>query len=252
MKKTLIALMALAGVAAAKDISGSFTWTNANGYKFTFDDSVLTMSSISSDKGQKNLASYQLNLGTEEAPDIINVIETSKINDNYTDYLKVTTATSYAPDVNIGNSTTASWTLTFTLNNNSDEDMSLYQMGFDVFLFNSGGKAQNADDYKRPITLTITENNVKIGSVGVATAGDNWHTTATIALDDYILGAKSSATFALTVNNAQTDNDPNKEGVQLMGTFVGLSGITVTVPEPTTATLSLLALAGLAARRRRK
>lgn len=251
MKKTLIALMALAGIAAAEDISGSFTWTQTGGYEFTFEDPVLTMSAISSDKVQKSLTTSELNLGTEEDPDIINVIGTTT--GNNIDYLEVSTATSYAPDVNIGNSTTNSWTLTFTLNNDSDEDMSLYKMGFDVFLFNSGGKAQCADTIARPITLTLTQNNVKIGSVGVATAGNNWHTTATIALDDYTLGANSSATFALTVTNAQTkDVDPNQAGVQLAGTFVGLSGITVTVPEPTTATLSLLALAGLAARRRRK
>ena len=56
------------------------------------------------------------------------------------------------------------------------------------------------------------------------------------------LGEDALVDYALTVDNLKVVDDEN--GVHIIGT--------VTIPEPTTATLSLLALAALAARRRRK
>ena len=60
------------------------------------------------------------------------------------------------------------------------------------------------------------------------------------------LAAGESVDISITMSSSQYTND---------GTYVGLSGLGLTyqvTPEPTTATLSLLALAGLCARRRRK
>ena len=49
-----------------------------------------------------------------------------------------------------------------------------------------------------------------------------------------------------------TDIELSSSTVSLASGTLALNGTTYTIPEPATATLSLLALAGLAARRRRK
>lgn len=71
---------------------------------------------------------------------------------------------------------------------------------------------------------------------------------------------KTTETITLTADNLSTIQDSDKLIVLYRqaagGKSLGINSLsykaTVTVPEPTTATLSLLALAGLAARRRRK
>ncbi|MBQ3526147.1 MAG: hypothetical protein IJA63_07720 [Akkermansia sp.] len=122
----------------------------------------------------------------------------------------------------------------------------------EVFLFNGGGNAQNADTYARPITLTLATEGTTLVTQEVATAGGTtaWESKPVLSLvngqgDWYVMEAGDSIDLTLTVTNAQT-------GTPLRGTFVGMTGASVVVPEPATATLSLPALAGLAVRRRRK
>ena len=65
-------------------------------------------------------------------------------------------------------------------------------------------------------------------------------------------GAYASTPTDYTYTTAVTITGWELDASKFTINDVGISSISVTVPEPTTATLSLLALAGLAARRRRK
>ena len=211
--------MALASVAAADDYTGAFSWSANTDLTFSFDETSLTMTDITCNYGYK---------GTNVNPGTL------------------------TPNQNIGNGAGNSWTLTFTLNNTTAADIVLSSITLDTFLFNGGGNAQSADTYARPVAYTLTSgaDTVATTTVACANSGQNWEDNAVLSLGEGVtLAAGSSATYTLTVSNAQTGTT--------YGTFVGIKGATITgetpaIPEPTTATLSLLALAGLAARRRRK
>lgn len=221
MKKTLIALMALAGIATANEYSGTFSWAANTNPVFTLSDEVveeaLTLTNITCNKTYK---------ATGVAPGAL------------------------TPDQNIGSAAGNSWTLTFNVNNTTSQDIVLTGITLDAFLFNGGGNAQNADEYARPVAFTLANGTDTVASTTVAYANskNDWENDAVFSFGEGVtLAANSTATYTLTVSNAQTANN--------YGTFVGLKGATFTtaaIPEPTTATLSLLALAGLAARRRRK
>lgn len=237
MKKTLIALVSLAGVATAQEYTGQFTWTNTDGYSFVFNNSELTMTDITSSVTQKDI--QDITLGSD--PDAFIVNESS----------------AYTPGVNIGTNA-GTWTLTFTLSNTTESTFSVEAMKLDVFLFNNGGAKQQDDGKDRAVAFTLSvldgETSTQIGSVTMPgyKAGQYYNVTMDLT-EVYTLEARDSVVFALKAA------DGNNETVN--GTFVGLSAVgfatshipdTPAVPEPATATLSLLALAGLAARRRRK
>lgn len=111
------------------------------------------------------------------------------------------------------------------------------EMGTYIVTVDNGGKTQ-AQQSSAALTLYYN------GSVvATATLGKN-NCTAQV-LD----------TFALGGRNINTNNTTNFSftNVQLYSGVLSESQIsTLSIPEPTTATLSLLALAGLAARRRRR
>lgn len=221
MKKSIIALIALAGMATATDkYSGDFAWGSDNTpLTFTFETgSPFTIESLTCDKTYKSTNVHSETL---------------------------------TPDINIGNTAGASWTLSFTLTNTSTEAIHIKGLELEVFLFNGGGNAQSADNFARPITLTLATEGTTLVTQEVATAGGAtaWESKPVLSLvngqgDWYVMEAGDSIDLTLTVTNAQTGD--------FKGTFVGMTGASVVVPEPTTATLSLLALAGLAVRRRRK
>lgn len=232
MKKTLIVLFALSGSLLADTVTGSFDYSATaavDKYTVTFDKPLLTMADIKSDKAQKDINS--ITLGT--APDTFTVDE----------------ETAYTPDVNIGKQA-GTWTLSFTLTNKTQEEMVLDSMIFDIFLFNNAGNKQDADSVNRPVTFTLVQVvdtvSTEIGSVTTPdyVSSQNYEVKLDIK-NNLALAGGQTVKFALTA----ADGDTNKEN----GTFVGLSSVGFkTIPEPTTATLSLLALAGLSARRRRK
>ena len=73
-----------------------------------------------------------------------------------------------------------------------------------------------------------------------------YQTTTVNTTGSYTLGANSTVTVTIDAAKAPNETD---------GFYVALQGGSISyqvTPEPTTATLSLLALAGLCARRRRK
>ena len=225
MKKTIITLLALAGVASA-NYSGTFAWEAGNTPEFTFSN----------------------------APDIYLIIDEVKVDGTVSTTPKANSVYSNAltPATNIG--TGGSWSVGFSVLNYTEETLTLESITLDAFAYNNGGSAQSADFLTREITFALTgavDASVVHSFTNVDAEVDeyNWDSNPTITFSAPLeIAAGDAAAFTLTVSKSDS-----------VGCFIGLSGATLVtpaptpaVPEPTTATLSLLALAGLAARRRRK
>lgn len=221
MKKTLIALVALTGVVGATTTEFDVSRTD-NAVSFTETDDILTLTYTDwsySGGGSNNVGGWQ-----------------SPTNANYQN--------SFSPDAQLRSGTTDSWTMNFTLTNNGEEKITLTKFVFDVYCINGGGSDKNADI---PVTLTL-------GGVSSGVTLKYGGQTAEGVLDlaggskSISIGANETVNLSLTMGDAKSYN-----------TYSGITSGSVTytigdavVPEPTTATLSLLALAGLAVRRRRK
>ena len=221
MKKTLIALMALAGVAAAETLTFEVV-RNQNAVTFEFDEAAaqeiltLTYTDWTYNGGGGN------NVGSWQSPS----------NTAYEN--------SFSPDAQLRGNTTDSWTMNFTVTNNTEEEITLTQFTFDAYGINGGGSDKNATI---PVTLTLAgiTTNISLDFGGRTTTG-----TLDLAGDNAItIGANETVSLALTMTASNGFNTYS-------GITAGSVTYTLPVPEPTTATLSLLALAGLAARRRRK
>ncbi|MBQ2814704.1 MAG: PEP-CTERM sorting domain-containing protein [Akkermansia sp.] len=231
MKKTIIALLALTGVAGAVDYSGAFSGASTTNPTptFTFEGELALTLSISEYTSGYN-GSGTLNPG------------------------------SLRPNVNVGGAIVngveqegTPWSAKFTLKNDSAETITLGSITFDAYAFNSGGSAQSADKNKREINFTLTgdiQSSVVHSFTNETDPNDDtktiehWDDNPTLSFTPIEISTDDELTFTLKVSESDSK-----------GCYVGLTGITFstpTVPEPTTATLSLLALAGLAARRRRK
>lgn len=213
--------MALAGVAAAETLTFEVV-RDQNAVTFEFDEAtaqeVLTLTYTDwtySGGGNNNVGSWQ-----------------SPSNAAYQN--------SFSPDAQLRSGSSDSWTMNFTVTNNTEEEITLTQFTFDAYGINGGGSDKNA---KIPVTLTLGQVST---SIELAYGGSTSTGTLDLTGDNAItIGANETVTLALTMSNAKTYN-----------TYSGITAGSVTygnlVPEPATATLSLLALAGLAVRRRRK
>ena len=157
--------------------------------------------------------------------------------------------TYYAPDTNVQNYTPSGrvggpWTLTFNLTNTSNQAIILTGIDLSVFSFNASNLAQTGS---RTIDFTVSAGETVFSGGTATTVSNNFGLTPVDTTGSFTLEADSSMTISI-----KADKNANKnEG----GCYVGLTGGTISyqvTPEPTTATLSLLALAGLCARRRRK
>lgn len=219
MKKTLIALMALAGISLGQTTTEKFNITrtdNLVSFELANEEAIITLAYISksystggnSSDGWENPASYP---------------------------------NTFSPNVQLRGSDndptlSDSWTMNFSVKNNGDKLIELTSLTLNVYCINGGGSNKNADiTTKAQLTGCEAVNPVSPawGGLGAATF------TFTTPI---VLAAGKSTELAFTLNNAQAHN-----------TYAGLaSGSISYIPEPATATLSLLALAGLAVRRRRK
>ncbi len=260
MKKTIIALMALAGVAAAEQYSitpltdSTFgTWTHSN--KNTITDGVLS--------GNPN---WQVDPSTYNVGGVYTYSEAEPL--------------SFSFDVQNNGTGNGMLTLAFIGTENAiiigHGNYDKYPAGDGTEITNRGGDVQVG------LTTNLTAQgygfaNTNPGDDAQLTAITNWVnampcngaiTTLSGIIawdgDSYSLTLNSSAqTDALTCDLGLTKLDLTKIMVTIEGGGAPnnndaawqtstLSNLTVSVPEPTTATLSLLALAGLAVRRRRK
>lgn len=240
MKKTIIALFAMAGLAMATEQLGSFEQTtNDNqggyvGFTFNLSDSWLTASpAVTDEYSALELTSITLQ-GAETWYRLYNAN-----NDSGLVILNSSNAVVGKSnwDPTIGSKVGSSYALTYS------------------FLTTTiVGETTNTDS---SLTLDL-DTNYKVIVYGNKTAFDNLTVGTTITS---FAGSQNPTEAApIVAGGLRIDfTDGGTSGVML-GSGGSLDGTALPVvsisgklvPEPTTATLSLLALAGLAARRRRK
>lgn len=233
MKKTIIALLALSGVAMADSVISDLTIFNGTQsgaetqLKIGDDVSdVLTMTisggsswAVTSDSdnwtNSKALAAMNADLGTT---------------------LTMTDINAYAP---VGSGQGRSWTdLTLKINTiTAGTNVVIYTLGTAAGSTMANFKVTGLDNV----------------TIEYATAGGDGFSIT----ESYTEGALNYTLFKVT--GTLTENsigfsarNSNKNLWGMVAYAPVVAGPTEVIPEPTTATLSLLALAGLAARRRRK
>ena len=229
MKKTIITLLALAGVAAA-DVT---LWNTGFSVTTTAGDNA----------GQWTLSDEDMALLTSSGWGLTAADGSP---------LKSTTTNSaeLRPNTNVGSA--QGWSLDFTLTNASSQVITLTSLTFDTLIFAGSGVYQG-NNTNRDFVFTLTCGDVTLNTGNLTIKGNGTanptNGVVTFTLDTAVeLAANES--IALGFDVAKGDSNA--------GCFLGLKSISATgttisesVPEPTTATLSLLALAALAARRRR-
>lgn len=234
MKKTLIALMALAGVAAADSITLTMPATNNNGgHGYIAVADAITAFANQEDGG------YMFNTGGTVNPD-------TSFNEGLlmTDVSTSVTSLTMAPRTGAGGSGEVILlsgteligqevnSLTFTIDSSTCSKEGSVALTLAVIQKND----QNEWGITEQANSTLTLNS---------------GASLILNLTDSIAWSESYKVVAMVDNAARTLAGGNSPTYTLSGISVA-ANVASAVPEPTTATLSLLALVGLAARRRRK
>lgn len=259
MKKTIIALLSLAGVAMAD----TFTWDANQDYSYTWDFSQAN----TQDNNTGVLGGTVSNtFVTEDVTDIGTAIKKGGAAGQYWE----TDTNSFLYNA-IETVTTAPSTLTVTLDYYYTGGTS---WGENILHVGAGGTGLAfglaAGGYMSVATGTATDSEFAAAKSDVQLTANEWNTiTFTLSNNQWTAtcnGVTSAAKTLGEVTWADTEAERNKYsiGIKAPGWSSGATGlndsgckianmtVSYTVPEPATATLSLLALAGLAARRRRK
>ena len=251
MKKTLIALMAMAGVAMA---DSSYTW-DAQTSGAVLGGTVA---------GAIGTGQYTPNQGSYINSEALTVITgastygengTKVLYDMINDAIAGKSLLTFSGDISVGSTTS---NLVILHAGRDANGLTLGIKGGDLVLTNTGIGGTAIVSIDMPLNSKtndkwyLTNYSITIGKGGVVTYSVNG-------------GTESTATTNFTANwytgSDETENYRYSFGHRAPGwnqeTFGGnfhTTGLTITsvsVPEPTTATLSLLALCGLCARRRR-
>ena len=244
MKKTLITLLALCGVASAGEVTFTDLTQNitdsTSGITFTqstglFTGSVTNYEGADAGKGSNGAITFAIDLAAASAL----TEDTCILTLNYD-----------------GNTAHDSGENTGIYYNATDDKISTWYNG----QINVGGTVGNTKvaDYKQTINgKDYTILTLRYDDIGAtdATKGVSLFSTTSEIIEYWGLGSSSydevtsiyintDLVKAVTIMTGEINDATAKAGVTNLAAAM--------VPEPTTATLSLLALAGLAARRRRK
>ena len=235
MKETLITLLALAGVAAA-DVAPTAVWSY-NDYDLTeagkIDLSYLNLSTAEGAEGYTLMVTFSDDVSCGAVGSILWL---SSI--GYTD---------------TGNYTSSTGTLGFRSGNGSSSGLSTFNAANGSSTTNqvewNGGGISNNNWAFGGTTIFMTS------AGGVATLYE-LTSDGTLKLTSQNNGVLSADVKSMWIGNWATSDSNLNAGTANMALYSGVLTTnqmnSLMVPEPTTATLSLLALAGLAARRRRK
>ncbi len=239
MKKTLITLMSLAGIAFANEgvtyTSTPSSGTNASGYEargFAFNLTGSALQTTPSIQGEALTELVTLETITFTTRDnsskgegrdgLFYIVITD-------DSLNILGWSDAAPEKE------GSFTWSFE---NSPITLSKDKAYFAIAYENVSALQENTT-----LTAESTPENMQFGTNAVRDFG-----AGNLNFTDASNGKKTGLMYlnggSYGINTVQTQYAPN--------VTIVTSAVTTTVPEPTTATLSLLALAGLASRRRRK
>lgn len=229
MKKTIIALLALAGIAGAElltftpQVDDEATWTKGISFSPQNGSSDLSLTFVSITEWHKDGYTGTI---TENA---------------YTGANGISPVVQFMQYKNGDNS----WTLTFTVTNNSDKAITLGGFSTTAYAVKPDGTDHAAGINK--VWTAVYDSTDKLLGEGysVLNSGGVAATTSITFSEELVIDSENSQTFSF-----KFDRRPDEGGY---AGYVNVSSIGVkVVPEPATVTLSLLALAGLAARRRRR
>jgi MYXO-CTERM domain-containing protein len=256
MKKTLITLLALCGVASATDATLvwdlSFNDLNqtvvTNGSGNDYSSLTITMNGSTVTDGICATPANNRVTITDSAP-------TLRMMDSFSFVVKGGADVAVANwGVLFGLGEDNSWNIKVA--NNANGNLTFLEEGYNI----SDKVGSTATPYGSMGTYIVTVDNGGKTQAGTSTAAltlyYNGAQVATGTLGASNCTAQPLDTFALGGRNIGVGNatDFSFTNVQLYSGVLSATQISQlsVVPEPTTATLSLLALAGLAARRRRK
>ena len=279
MKKTLIALLALAGVAVgAEPETGSLVLTNSNGTKTSNGKTVVDTASITTTVAATT---------TTWVKDVITLsgstitITDASVGNSTTagKYTGETNLNGYViGDINVGNGDTdtdpkAYYVYSVSFSASEAITLSSIDVGFKITSAGGGDQSGRWVTYYWQLTSGTGESVtplvnysdvaswIRASSDGTASGTQSSTGTLTMNMGSTPITLDANTKYTLNlkitgVNNADANNNNAGGKIDDKGGFVHIGTITArvsqTIPEPTTATLSLLALAGLAARRRRK
>lgn len=171
---------------------------------------------------------------------------------------------SLCPHVNLDSEEASWWTLSYTVTNSSEDIVRVTSLVLDMYAMH-GTHDATPEPIKDDVIATLlpgyeyhnqtgsfTETNITLKGTGDYGVSDG--STTLLLPTGFILNPGENLTIYMTVSA------PHNEGSDYTNLYVGLKGFEFSgyfvsssnVPEPATATLSLLVLAGLATRRRRK
>ena len=168
-----------------------------------------------------------------------------------------------SPNVNVGNGNTWSVSLSFSVT----EDVSIDSIALNLFTFSGANAVQNSDrrgaytfDLKLgdKVLASCSNSNLTYLGTGDVNAGSSQQASVGTLGQ---LGGSSGIHEEGTLNQAVTLSAGNtytlelslNRGQETKGYFVGLGAIELnTIPEPATASLSILGMAALMMRRRRR
>lgn len=238
MKKTLIALMALAGMASAADYTLETAWTADFGSQYLNADGTVKgyTTTLTSPGTFWDAAKLAVEGGAQTKSDGRIHMAGGNYGDFSSDFQLTLTGTltsttnGHISELKAGS--TGNWLCLGYTNGN------LTLTGSGISAATSTGSITTGTEY----SFTLT----KVG------------TTLTFAAGEVSVTATLNSAYSGTIDNLTIGgNTGENERVPMLLESVAMSNVTIVpespaVPEPTTATLSLLALAGLAARRRRK
>ena len=252
MKKTIIALLAMAGAAAAYTDTAASTSLSVSGTDYASDYRLIMNGRDANDKtieitatGVTTIAAIDGN-GLDQIDSVtFNVDNVLKI----TDYVKLSTKSGNTTILNLGN--TGSIVL-------SNADAAFPSNAVTALTLNAGLLSGTTErtlitcDYLKvsSITLNITTPSDYNDGGLVYKYNGSYYSNVTMNASGYCTIADVAKAIELedgkvyTVADIRGTSGASIKGLSLLAT--------APIPEPTTATLSLLALAGLAARRRRK
>ncbi len=241
MKKTLIALMALAGVACGVDVTSSnvtigntektgidVVVANSQGLDIDYATYPNTTINTIDDKVNAWALYYKDDtLGTENASLTLNVKGTLSLGGSF----QMGTHDSYRAKVNT--------TIT---------DAELTTLASDGFVSRWVVTDDHINNFNRDkISLTLNGLNGYADGGVIFDCNGTYYASSNVTGGTYVTVTDTTKTIALDAHTAYT---VYKIAAVSNAAIKGIGF--VVVPEPATATLSLLALAGLAARRRRK
>ena len=247
MKKTIIALLALAGVSMAAQ--QTITLENYTGTDGFYATSVLTGEQLNALIGVAdiNKSLIGVEVGIDNNTTFKGTMGVRTWDDRNEFHVYYSNAGVDGAGIDVTNKTVkASFTAAagYEYPANHAINKALLKEGVDVtgaaLTFAFAPKNAETDVYGLSIALTVTYSDNTYKSIVGNTTGFSWSNNAywanSVYYDDTYLTAPTVT----------------KSGTWTHDSLVQANAGALGIPEPTTATLSLLALAGLAARRRRK